>query len=69
MKNSLQGRKLDHEYTISRMGIFEKIAYDFIYKDTEFRNSDWRIVIDKFIETCIAADLIIRGHLYYPKGG
>ena len=69
MKNSLQGRKLDHEYTISRMDIFEKIAYDFIYKDTEFRNSDWRIVIDKFIETCIAADLIIRGHLYYPKGG
>ena len=69
MKNSLQGRKLDHEYTISRMDIFEKIAYDFIYKDTEFRNSDWRIVIDKFIETCIAADLIIREHLYHPKGG
>ena len=69
MKNSLRGRRLDHEYCISRMDIFEKIAYDFIYKDTEFRNSDWRIVIDKFIETCIAADLIIRGHLYYPKGG
>ena len=69
MKDSLRGRKLDHEYCISRMSIFEKIAYDFIYKDTEFRNSDWRIVIDKFIETCIAADLIIRGHLYYPKGG
>ena len=69
MKDSLRGRRLDHEYCISRMDIFEKIAYDFIYKDTEFRNSDWRIVIDKFIETCIAADLIIRGHLYYPKGG
>ena len=67
MKNSLQGRKLDHEYTISRMDIFEKIAYDFIYKDTEFRNSDWRIVIDKFIETCIAADMLVREHLYYPK--
>ena len=69
MEDSLRGRRLDHEYCISRMDIFEKIAYDFIYKDTEFRNSDWRIVIDKFIETCIAADLIIRGHLYYPKGG
>ena len=67
MKNSLQGRKLDHEYIISRMDIFEKIAYDFIYKDTEFRNSDWRIVIDKFIETCIAADMLVREHLYYPK--
>ena len=69
MKNSLQGRKLDHEYCISRMDTFEKKAYDFIYKDTEFRNSDWRIVIDKFVETCIAAELITREHLYYPKGG
>ena len=67
MKDSLRGRKLDHEYCISRMDIYEKIAYDFIYKDTEFRNSDWRIVIDKFVETCIAADLITREHLYYPK--
>ena len=69
MEDSLRVRRLDHEYCISRMDIYEKKAYDFIYKDTEFRNSDWRIVIDKFIETCIAADLIIRGHLYYPKGG
>ena len=37
MKDSLRGRKLDHEYCISRMDIFEKKAYDFIYKDTEFR--------------------------------
>ena len=32
MKENLFGRKLDHEYCISRMGIMEKIAYDFIYK-------------------------------------
>ena len=67
MEDSLRGRRLDHEYCISRMYIFEKISYDFIYKDTEFRNSDWRIVIDKFIETCIAADMLVREHLYYPK--
>lgn len=67
MKNSLQGRKLDHEYTISRMDSLEKIAYDLIYKDTEFKSKDWTKTIDSFIEDCIAADLIIRGHLYYPK--
>ena len=67
MKENLGGGKLDHEYCISRMDIMEKIAYDFIYKDTEFRNSDWTTVIDKFTETCIAADTIIREHLYYPK--
>ena len=49
------------------MDIMEKIAYDFIYKDTEFRNSDWTIVIDKFIEVCVSADMIVREHLYYPK--
>lgn len=67
MKNSLQGRKLDHEYTISRMDSLEKIAYDLIYKDTEFKSKDWTKTIDSFIEDCIAADLIIREHLYYPR--
>ena len=67
MKDSLHGRKLDHEYTISRMDALEKIAYDLIYKDTEFKNENWCIVIDKFIETCISADMIVREHLYYPK--
>ena len=67
MKENLGGRKLDHEYCISRMDIMEKIAYDFIYKDTEFRNSDWTIVIDKFIEVCVSYDKIVREHLYYPK--
>ena len=50
------------------MYIFEKIAYDFIYKDTEFKNENWVSVIDKFIETCIAADRIVREYFYYPKG-
>ena len=67
MKENLGGRKLDHEYCISRMDIFEKCAYDFIYKDTEFKNENWCIVIDKFIEDCIAADMLVREHLYYPK--
>ena len=67
MEDSLRGRRLDHEYCISRMDIFEKIAYDFIYKDTEFKSKDWTVAINSFIEDCIAADLIIREHLYYPK--
>lgn len=67
MKENLGGRKLDHEYCISRMDTFEKQAYDFIYKDTEFRNSDWCVVIDKFIETCVSYDMIVREHLYYPR--
>ena len=70
MKDNLRGRKLDHIYTISRMDALEKIGYDLIYKDTEFKAKDlvdWTTVIDAFIEDCIAADLIIREHLYYPK--
>ena len=67
MKDSLRGRKLDHEYCISRMDIFEKKAYDFIYKDTEFKSKDWVVTIDTFIEDCIAAEMITREHLYYPR--
>ena len=67
MKDSLRGRKLDHEYCISRMNIYEKIAYDFIYKDTEFKSKDWTVAINSFIEDCIAADMLVREHLYYPK--
>lgn len=67
MKDNLRGRKLDHIYTISRMDALEKIAYDLIYKDTEFKSKDWCAAIDAFIEDCIAADLIIREHLYYPR--
>ena len=67
MKDSLRGRRLAHEYCISRMDIFEKIAYDFIYKDTEFKSKDWTVAINSFIEDCIAADMLVREHLYYPK--
>ena len=69
MKDSLRGRKLDHNYCVLRMNAMEKIAYDFIYKDTEFRNSDWCVVVDKFIEACVSYDMIVREHFYYHKGG
>ena len=67
MKDSLRGRRLDHNYCVLRMNAMEKIAYDFIYKDTEFKNENWVCVIDKFIEDCIAADMIVRENFYYPK--
>ena len=67
MKDNLRGRKLDHEYTISRMDALEKIAYDLIYKDTEFKSTNWCVVIDAFVEDCIAAEMITQEHLYYPK--
>ena len=67
MKDILRGRRLDHEYCISRMDIMEKKAYDFIYKDTEFKSKDWTVAINSFIEDCIAADMLVREHLYYPK--
>lgn len=67
MKDKIFGRSLDHIYTISRMDIFEHKAYELIYKDTEFKSSNWTIVIDKFIETCLQYDCIVREHLYYPK--
>lgn len=54
-------------YTISRMNAMEKIAYDLIYKDTEFKSKDWTLTIDSFVEDCIAAEIITREHLYYPK--
>ena len=67
MKDSLRGRKLDHEFCISQMDRFEKVGYNFIYKDTEFKSKDWTVAINSFIEDCIAADMLVREHLYYPK--
>ena len=67
MKDNLRGRKLDHIYTISRMDALEKIAYDLIYKDTEFKSTNWCVTIDTFVEDCIAAEMITREHLYYPR--
>ena len=67
MKDSFNGRRLDHNYCVLRMSAMEKIAYDFIYKDTEFKSKDWTVAINSFIEDCIAADMLVREHLYYPK--
>lgn len=67
MKDSFNGRRLDHKYCVLRMNAMEKQAYDFIYKDTEFKSKDWTVVINSFIEDCIAADMLVREHLYYPK--
>lgn len=67
MKDIFNGRRLDHKYCVLRMDAMEKQAYDFIYKDTEFKNENWVCVIDKFIEVCISYDMIVREHLYYPK--
>ena len=67
MKDSLRGRKLDHEFCISQMDRFEKVGYNFIYKDTEFKSKDWTVAINSFIEDYIAADMLVREHLYYPK--
>ena len=67
MEDSLRGRRLDHNYCVLRMNAMEKIAYDFIYKDTEFKSKDWTVAINSFIEDCIAADMLVREHLYYPK--
>ena len=67
MKDSFNGRRLDHNYCVLRMNAMEKKAYDFIYKDTEFKSKDWTVAINSFIEDCIAADMLVREHLYYPK--
>lgn len=70
MKDSMFGRKLDHLYCISRMDYFEKCAYDLIVesaglgKPTSDNSSK---LVDGFIGTCIAADMIVREYLYFPK--
>ena len=67
MKDSFNGRRLDHKYCVLRMDAMEKQVYDLIYKDTEFKSKDWTVAINSFIEDCIAADRLVREHLYYPK--
>ena len=64
---SMFNRKLDHEYCISRMNYFEKIAYDLIHEDNSLKVNDVSEVVDKFISTCTAADMIVRERLYFPK--
>lgn len=70
MKDSMFGRELDHLYCISRMDYFEKCAYDLIIEDVGLSNpasSNSSRIVDDFISTCIAADMIVREYLYFPK--
>ena len=60
MKGSMFNRKLDHTYCISRMNYFEKIAYDLIHEGKDLKVNNVSEVVDKFISTCIAADMIVR---------
>lgn len=77
MKDSMFDRKLDHLYCISRMDYFEKCAYDLIIESVDIKLDDISSgksasdnssdVVDGFIGTCIAADMIVREYLYFPK--
>lgn len=72
MKDSMFDRKLDHLYCISRMDYFEKCAYDLIIESADIKldnisSGNSSKVVDGFIGTCIAADVIVREYLYFPK--
>jgi hypothetical protein len=70
MKDSMFGRKLDHLYCVSRMDYFEKCAYDLINEDAGLgkpTSSNSSSVVDGFIGTCVAVDMIVREYLYFPK--
>ena len=72
MKSSLRGKKLDKTFCIEMMNYYEHVAYNLISEDRSLSKLDTESIqiatlVDKFIEDCIAADLIIREHLYYPK--
>ena len=67
MKCSMFNRKLDHTYCISRMNYFEGVVYDLIHEDKSLKVNNVSEVVDKFISTCIAADMIVRERLFFPK--
>ena len=72
MKSNLRGKKLDKVFYIRMMNYYEHAAYNFISEDKSLSKLDTeskRVVclVDKFIEDCIAVDVILREHLYYPK--
>lgn len=69
MKSNFRGRKLDRAFCVARMDYYEQIAHKYIRIDDsliEYSATQRATLIDKFIEDCITADLIVRGHLYYP---
>ena len=69
MKSNYRGRKLDKVFCVTRMDYYEQLAHKYIrIDDSSIEDSAVQraTLIDKFIEDCITADMIIRGHLYYP---
>ena len=69
MKSNYRGRQLDKVFCVARMDYYEQLAHKYIRIDDSLIEDSAvqrATLIDKFIEDCITADLIIRGHLYYP---
>ena len=74
MKSNLRGKKLDKVFCIRMMNYYEHAAYNLISEDKSLSKIDTEstqitTLVDKFIEDCIAADVILREHLYYKYGG
>lgn len=72
MKSNLRGKKLDKVFCIRMMNYYEHAAYSLINEDKSLSKLDTEstqitTLVDKFIEDCIAADVILRERLYYPK--
>ena len=59
--------KLDKLFCVGRMDHFEAVFYNTIRNFRIDSNDAQESVIDKFIETCVSYDMIVREHLYYPK--
>ena len=72
MKSNLRGKKLDKVFCVEMMNFYEHAAYNLISEDKTLSRVDAEStqitnLVDKFIEDCIAADVILREHLYYQK--
>ena len=72
MKSNLRCKKLDKVFCIRMMNYYEHAAYNLISEDKSLSKVDTEsaqivTLVDKFFEDCIAADVILREHLYYPK--
>ena len=72
MKSNLRGKKLDKVFCVRMMNYYEHAAYSLISEDKslsklETESTQIATLVDKFIEDCIAADVILREHLYYPE--
>ena len=72
MKSNLRGKKLDKVFCIRMMNYYEHVAYNLISEDKSLSKIDTESIqittlVDKFIEDCIAAEMITREYLYYPR--